>query len=107
MTQDLRKPSWVPVILSLISIIASLGILLTSNLRSEGPLIYLGYLMTPILPIVSLAYGRSRDSVNRSNIFYDIGKSQKILKVLSLQAFIGFIFAVAVVWEIASRWSQQ
>lgn len=106
MAQELRKPSWIPAIFSLFAIFASLGILLVSNTRTEGPLIYLGYVLTPILPIVALAVGRARDSVNRSNIFFDIGKSQKILRALSILAFLGFLIAVAVVWEIASRWSQ-
>jgi hypothetical protein len=54
-----------------------------------------------------LAWSRSIDNAARSNIFYDIAKSQKIVKITSLLSLASFVVAITVVWEIASRWSQQ
>ena len=107
MSQAVKKPSWLPVIVSALSIVVSLVVLFVFNLRTSGPFIYLAYICTPLVPIIGLSLTRSRDSVARSNIFFDIGKSQKIIRLATLMSFVGFIAAVFVVWEIASRWSQQ
>lgn len=107
MPQKVKNPSWLPVISSALCLAISLAILLVSNLRTAGPLIYLAYICTPLMPILGLSIARSRDSVARSNIFFDIGKSQKIIRVVTLISFFGFLLAIIVVWEIASRWSQQ
>jgi hypothetical protein len=101
-----KRPSWLPVIFSLVAVLLSTAIIAIPATRSSG-LIYLGYLLTPLAPIAMLVWARTKDNLGRTSIFYDIGTSEKILKFVSGLSVIGFVLAVAVVWEIASRWSQR
>jgi len=105
MPQAEKKPSWLPLILSLIAVFASALIVALPVTRSSS-LIYLGYLLTPLAPIAMLVWARTKDNLGRTSIFFDIGTSEKILKFVSGLSVIGFALAVVVVWEIASRWSQ-
>jgi hypothetical protein len=107
MAQAVKKPSWLPVIIGALAVIASSIISLTGTLRISGIWIYIAYLFSPLVPIAMLAWSRSIDNAARSNIFYDIAKSQKIVKITSLLSLASFVVAITVVWEIASRWSQQ
>lgn len=107
MPQAVKKPSWLPVIIASLALAGSLTISLIASTRTSGPWIYFAYIFTPLIPIAMLAWARSKDSASRSNIFYDISKSQRIVKVTSLLSLFAFVVALAVVWEIASRWSQQ
>lgn len=107
MAQAVKKPSWLPVIAGAIALLSSLVIISINSLRVSGPWIYFAYLFTPLIPIAMLAWSRSIDSAARSNIFYDIAKSQKIVRITSLLSIAAFVVAISVVWEIASRWSQQ
>lgn len=102
MPTAVKKPSWVPILISSAAIFGSLGIVLLPSAKSSI-LIYLAYLFTPLTPILMLMWARVKDNVGRSSIFFDIGKSQTVVKVSSLLALLGFVVAVFVVWEIANR----
>lgn len=106
MPQAEKKPSWLPVIFSLVAVLSSALIVALPVTRSSS-LIYLGYLLTPLAPIAMLVWARTKDNLGRTSIFFDIGTSEKILKLVSGFSIIGFLLAVIVVWEIASRWSQR
>lgn len=82
----------------------SLVIIFVAEARSSS-LIYIAYLLTPLTPIVMLIWARVKDNLGRTSVFYDIGKSQTIIKISSILALIGFLIATSVVWEIASRWA--
>ena len=106
MSQAEKKPSWLPAIFSLVAVLSSALIVAFPATRSSG-LIYLGYLLTPLAPIAMLVWARTKDNLGRTSIFFDIGTSEKILKLVSGFSIIGFLLSVIVVWEIASRWSQR
>ena len=74
--------------------------------RRGNPLIYLAYLFTPFAPIAGLALARATDIKGRTNIKFDIAKSDKVVKTCGIIAIVGFIVAIAVMFEIAKRHSQ-
>lgn len=98
------KPTFIPVIIGSISVVFSLVIVLL--FRTGNPLIYLSYLFTPFVPIGGLALARAIDIKGRTNIKFDIGKSDKVVKTCGIIAIVGFIVAIAVMYEIANRHSQ-
>lgn len=101
-----KKPSWLPATFSLFAVLGSAVIVGLPAARTSS-MVYVGYLLTPLLPITMLVWARTKDNLGRTSIFFDIGTSEKILKLISALSVIGFLIAVLVVWEIASRWSQR
>jgi len=104
MAQEIKKPSWIPPLVALVAIILSLVILLIRSLQ-HSPVLYIAYLFTPFVPILALALARASDTKARSNVFYDLAKGKKIVTVALVFAFIGFIVALPVMWQIATRLS--
>ena len=98
------KPTFIPVIIGLVSVGVSLIVLVL--FRTGNPLIYLAYLFTPFAPIGALALARAIDIKGRTNIKFDIAKSNKVVKTCGFIAIFGFIVAIAVMYEIAMRHSQ-
>jgi peptidoglycan/LPS O-acetylase OafA/YrhL len=77
------------------------------TLFSDGnPFIYLAYLCTPFVPIGGLALARATDIKGRTNTKFDIAKSAKVVKICGVISIIGFLIAIAVMYEIAMRLSQ-
>ena len=105
MGTQVKRPSWVPLIVSVVAITLSLSIYLVKELRFS-PLIYLGYVFTPFLPILALAFARSQDTKARSNVFYDLSKGKKIVTTTLYASIIGFVIAIPVMYHIASKLSQ-
>jgi hypothetical protein len=100
------KPTFLPVILGGIVCLVSLIIISIHSLKSGTPLIYFAYLCTPFIPIGGLALARATDIKGRSNSRFDIAKSDKVLKMCSALAVVGFLIAIPVMIEIANRFSQ-
>ncbi len=100
-----RRPSWLPPIVALASIILSLALFSINALR-YSPAIYFAYVLTPFIPILALAIARTRDTKSRSDIFYDLGKGKKIVTISVVLSIIGFIVALPVMYHIASELSQ-
>lgn len=98
------KPTFIPVIIGSVSVVFSL--IIVALFRTGNPLIYLAYLLTPFAPIGGLALARATDIKGRTNIKFDIAKSDKVVKTCGIIAVVGFIIAIAVMYEIALRHSQ-
>ncbi len=98
------KPTYVPVIIGGIACLIS--VLIFSLFRTGSLFIYLGYLCTPFVPIAGLAIARTTDIKGRTNIKFDIAKSNQVLKICGIIALIGFLIAIAIMYEIAMRHSQ-
>ena len=98
------KPSFMPVIIGGAAVLVSLSIM--GLFRTGGPLIYLAYLCTPFAPIGGLALARATDIKGRTSIKFDIDKSEKVVKICGSIAILGFLIAIAVMYEIALRHSQ-
>ena len=98
------KPTFTPVVIGSISVVCSLIIVLV--FRTGNPLIYIAYLFTPFAPIGGLALARATDIKGRTNIKFDIAKSDKVVKICGVIAIVGFMVAIAVMLEIAKRHSQ-
>lgn len=93
-----------PVIIGSVSVLLSL--IIVAAFRTGNPLIYIAYLFTPFAPIGGLALARATDIKGRTNIKFDIAKSDKVVKTCGIIAIVGFIVAIAVMYEIAKRHSQ-
>jgi hypothetical protein len=100
------KPTFLPVILGGVVCLISLIIISIHSLKTGSPLIYFAYLCTPFIPIGGLALARAIDIKGRSNNKFDIAKSDKVLKICSILAILGFLIAIPVMVEIANRFSQ-
>lgn len=98
------KPTFIPVIIGAFSCVFSLIII--ALFRTGNPLIYIAYLFTPFAPIGGLALARATDIRGRTNIKFDIAKSDKVVKTCGIIAILGFLIAIAVMLEIAKRHSQ-
>ena len=98
------KPTFIPVIIGSLSVVFSL--IIVAAFRTGNPLIYLAYLFTPFAPIGVLALARATDIKGRTSIKFDIAKSDKVVKICGIIAIVGFIVAIAVMYEIAKRHSQ-
>jgi len=98
------KPTFIPVIIGSVSVVFSL--IIVALFRTGNPLIYIAYLFTPFAPIGGLALARATDIKGRTNIKFDIAKSDKVVKICGIIAIVGFIVAIAVMYEIAMRHSQ-
>lgn len=105
MDSTARKPSWVPPIIALLSIVLSVCIFAISALRFS-PAIYFGYFLTPFMPIICLALARSQVTKSRSNVFYDLATGRKILQVSIVLALLGFIAAFPIMYQIAREFAQ-
>ena len=81
-------------------------LIIVALFRTGNPLIYIAYLFTPFAPIGGLALARATDIKGRTNIKFDIAKSDKVVKTCGIIAIVGFIVAIAVMYEIAKRHSQ-
>jgi hypothetical protein len=106
MAQEIKKPSWIPPVVALAAILISLLILLIRGLQNS-PVIYIAYLLTPFIPILALALARASDTKARSNVFYDLAKGKKIVTVSLVFAVIGFVVALPVMLQIATRLSKR
>ena len=102
MNQAIKKPSWVPVAVALVAILLSLIIYLLDSLK-YSPAIYLAYVFTPFVPILSLALARTSDTKARTNVFYDLAKGKKIVSITLTLAILGFVVAVPVIHHIATQ----
>ena len=91
---------------ALTAILVSLLILLIPGLQHSS-VIYVAYLLTPFIPILVLALARASDTKARSNVFYDLAKGKKIVMVSLVFAVIGFVVALPVIWQIATRLSER
>jgi len=101
------RVTFLPVLIGTLACLGSLGVLLiTHYTRSGNPLIYIAYLCTPFAPIGGLALARSIDIKGRTNTKFDIAKSDKVVKFCGVIAVVGFLIAIAVMYEIAMRHSQ-
>lgn len=105
MSQEIKKPSWVPPTVAMGAIILSLLIYFIPSLRFS-PAIYLAYVLTPFIPILALALARTSDTKARSNVFYDLAKGKKIVTTTLVLAIIGFAVALPVMFHIATELSQ-
>jgi hypothetical protein len=105
MSNKVKKPSWIPPVVALVAIFLSLAIYLISSLK-YSPAIYFAYVLTPFIPILSLALARSSDTKARSNVFYDLAKGKKIVTATLVLAIIGFAVALPVMFHIATKLSQ-
>jgi hypothetical protein len=105
MSSEVKRPSWVPPIVAIISIFLSLTIFLVDSFKFS-PALYAAYIFTPFFPILALAVARSNDTKARSNVFYDLAKGKKIVTFSLVFAIVGFIVALPVMFEIANRLSQ-
>ena len=86
------------------AIVLSLVIFSIRNLQNSL-LIYSAYFLTPFIPILALAIARGNDTKARSNVFYDLAKGRKIVNVTLGIAIIGFVVALPIMWQIATRLS--
>ena len=100
------KPSMLPIITGAVACLLGLVIVSVSSLKTGSPLIYFAYACVPFMPIGGLALARSIDIKGRSNNRFDIAKSDRVLKMCSILAIIGFLIAIPVMIEIANRFSQ-
>ena len=105
MSTAVKKPSWIPVLISALSIVLSMTIYFISPLRFSLA-VYLAYFLTPFVPILSLAIARSGDTKARSNVFYDLALGKKIVSTALVLAIVGFVVAVPIIFHIASELSQ-
>jgi hypothetical protein len=105
MGNKVKKPSLIPPVMALVAIVLSLAIYLISSLK-YSPAIYFAYVLTPFIPILSLALARSSDTKARSNVFYDLAKGKKIVTATLILAIVGFAVALPVMFHIATRLSQ-
>jgi hypothetical protein len=105
MSNKVKKPSWIPPVVALVAIVLSLAIYLISSLK-YSPAIYFAYILTPFIPILSLALARSSDTKARSNVFYDLAKGKKIVTATLILAITGFVVALPVMFHIATELSQ-
>jgi hypothetical protein len=105
MSNKVKKPSWIPPVVALVAIVLSLAIYFISSLK-YSPAIYFAYILTPFIPILSLALARSSDTKARSNVFYDLAKGKKIVTATLILAITGFVVALPVMFHIATELSQ-
>jgi hypothetical protein len=71
-------------------------------IKSENlSLVILGYILSPFVPILSLAFLRNKDNQFRSNIFYDIGKGILLVRVASALAALSFLVGLLHIVRIA------
>jgi purine-cytosine permease-like protein len=105
------NPPTIYVFISLIALIVSITFVVLAGdfnlnwkifIKSNNYLLpLLGYLLSPFIPIICLAFLRNKDNQFRSNIYYDIGKSRFLIKIASLVAFISFVVGTLHVVRIA------
>lgn len=98
------KPPLHFVVISIFAITFSLIIVLISGEISLDWKIFLkstnlylpilGYVLSPFIPILCLALLRNKDNNLRSDIYYDIGKGNFLVKIASLLSFVGFIIGL-------------
>jgi hypothetical protein len=98
------KVTYLPILVGLMGCLCSSLILIF--FRSGNLLIYVAYVCTPFIPIIGLVIARSIDIRGRTNIRFDIAKSNKILRFASSFAILGFILSIGVVYQIALRHAQ-
>lgn len=103
MSTAIRKPTFMPLIASLAACLVSLIIFFFY--KSGNPFIYIAYVCTPFVPIAGLAFARSVDIKGRTSIQFDIAKSEQIVKFCGFASIAGFLIALAVMYEIAMRFS--
>lgn len=105
------KPPRIYVYISVIAIASSILILFFSGpistdwktfIQTENIFLsLLGYVLSPFIPIISLALLRNKDNQYRSDIFYDIGQGQSLVKLASLISLVGFIVGLFHIVRIA------
>ena len=85
------------IIISFIFVLISGEISLDWKIFLKSNNIYfplIGYLLSPFIPILCLALIRNKDNSLRSDIYYDIGKSNLLVKIASLASLIGFLIGL-------------
>jgi len=105
MSTSSKKPSWIPPIVALVSIILSLAIFFINSLRFS-PAIYFAYILTPFIPILALALARTSDTKARSDIFYDLAKGKQVVTTSVILSIASFLVALPVMYQIANELSQ-
>ena len=71
-------------------------------IKSENTgLVVLGYILSPFVPILSLAFLRNKDNQFRSNIFYDMGKGILLIKIASALSALSFLVGLLHIVRIA------
>lgn len=103
MSTEFRKPTFIPLLISIAACLASALILIF--FKQGNPFIYIAYICTPFIPIAGLALARSIDIKGRTSIHFDIAKSEKIVKFCSFTSIAGFLIAIGVMYQIAMRLS--
>lgn len=64
-------------------------------------LVIIGYILSPFVPILSLAFLRNKDNQFRSDIFYDIGKGILLVRIASALSAISFLVGLLHIVRIA------
>jgi len=105
------KPPIIFIYVSTLSLLVSIFLIWFSGdisfdwrifIKSNSPLLsFLGYVLSPFVPILCLAFLRNKDNEYRSNIYYDIGRGRLLIKIASLIAFASFIVGVLHIVRIA------
>lgn len=94
-----KSASKIPVILSLISTVASVAIYFAFPHDSLAAGI-VGYLLTPIGATLALALGQSLDVSGRRSVWYSPSKT--LITALKVLAILGFIIGGLHMWDIAT-----
>lgn len=100
-----KRPSWIPVIAGGVACIFSLTIYFVVPLQNSI-LIYLAYLLTPFTPILMMAISQTRHTAASSDIYYDLARGGKILKISRILSITGFLIAIPVIYVIAGNFSE-
>lgn len=105
------KPPSIFILISSIALTSSFFLIFVSGpisadwkifIQSENIFLpLLGYVLAPFIPIISLALLRNKDNQFRSNIFYDIGKGQTLVRIASLLSLAGFLIGFGHIVRIA------
>jgi hypothetical protein len=95
---ELAKPSPIPILVSIISVIAS-GVLIFASKGNSFPMTFVGYLLTPLASTLCLAWDdlwqrkKARDPYFVKNWNYGL--------VLRILALVGLVLAFEQCWRLA------
>ena len=98
-TDSPKKASLLPVIAAISTIILSLAIYVL--FPHDGlTMSIIGWLLTPILSSLTLAWGQSLDVMGRRDVWYS--PNSTLLKILKILAIVAFLFGLLHMWDIAN-----
>ena len=100
-----KRPSWIPVIAAAVACLLSLTIYFVEPLQ-KSILIYLGYLLTPFMPILMMAISQTKHTAASSDIYYDLATGGKILKISRVLSVAGFLIAIPIIYVISGNLSE-